>query len=212
MNEKHNRPDRIPETKAKAEETALRCPHCAGSARPGAQFCGNCSEPLEHRPEETAELTPLKQEEAPAAAQEPTGAETENLPSMPPAECHCPDEPLKDAKYCHRCGGRIERGPKLRLVCESRGQCIGTHEIGRETHIGAGDKNDLVIENDRYISRRHARVHDVDGTLVLEDLASRNGTLLRLRRPVALQVGDEFFVGETLIRLEEHKDNPPERI
>lgn len=37
----------------------------------------------------------------------------------------------------------------------------------------------------------------------LEDLGSTNGTFLRIKKPLRLEVGDEFLVGATLVRVEQ---------
>lgn len=67
----------------------------------------------------------------------------------------------------------------------------GTHVIGRS------DQADLVIP-DRSLSRQHARLIFQDGAWTIEDLGSRNGTLVnrqRIDRPTALQSGDVVALG-----------------
>lgn len=68
--------------------------------------------------------------------------------------------------------------------------------LGRE-HGSA----DLVIP-DPGVSRRHARVLPDNGTLILEDLGSSNGTYLngeRISGPVEVAAGDEVQLGDTVI-------------
>jgi pSer/pThr/pTyr-binding forkhead associated (FHA) protein len=71
--------------------------------------------------------------------------------------------------------------------------------IGRdETLAGA------CITLDRYISRRHARLRKKAGTLLLEDLESRNGTRINDRPLVGeepIPVGAPFQVGRTVLRV-----------
>ncbi|MGH9892366.1 MAG: FHA domain-containing protein, partial [bacterium] len=61
-------------------------------------------------------------------------------------------------------------------------------------HIGAGPDNDLVITGDSYVSRKHACLRYENGSLVLADQRSHNGTFLngnRLRDvSLAVKVGD----------------------
>jgi pSer/pThr/pTyr-binding forkhead associated (FHA) protein len=67
--------------------------------------------------------------------------------------------------------------------------------------IGRAADATLVVA-DAQVSRRHARIDMVDGTLFLHDLGSRNGTLLNARpidAPVALCEGDEITVGDARI-------------
>ncbi len=76
----------------------------------------------------------------------------------------------------------------------------GENLIGR-------DPSAAVRINDESVSRRHARVLvDQDGAR-LEDLGSKNGTFLRgraLSRPVLLEDGDEFTLGEVVAPLRFH--------
>lgn len=69
-----------------------------------------------------------------------------------------------------------------------------------ETYIGRSHENDVVLDQDACISRRHAVIARVDGSYTLCDLLSRNGTLLngrRLRGTVQLKQNDEILVGTT---------------
>jgi hypothetical protein len=66
--------------------------------------------------------------------------------------------------------------------------------------IGRDPGNDVVI-NDRQISRQHARVTPQGGLLILEDLASTNGTTVNgmlIRSAHALAHGDEIGLGENV--------------
>ena len=71
---------------------------------------------------------------------------------------------------------------------------------GTETLIGRAAAAAIRL-NDDGISRRHARVIQVDGVLVLEDLQSANGTLVNgeLVKRQALQDGDKIRLGSTTI-------------
>ena len=70
--------------------------------------------------------------------------------------------------------------------------------IGRDDAVAAA-----CITLDRYISRRHARIREDGGRLVLADLESRNGTRLG-GEPVTespISPGDRFIIGRTLLRV-----------
>jgi pSer/pThr/pTyr-binding forkhead associated (FHA) protein len=74
----------------------------------------------------------------------------------------------------------------------------GAVTIGRSTRAD----NDLVIESDGQISKRHARLElDSDGAFTLYDLDSTNGTKVNGRRidNRTLHNGDEITVGSTRI-------------
>jgi DNA-binding response OmpR family regulator len=64
------------------------------------------------------------------------------------------------------------------------------------TEIGRWDDNDVVID-DRWVSRYHAQVRREGDTYVVQDLGSKNGTLVNGRRiagPLNLSDGDEIQV------------------
>jgi DNA-binding winged helix-turn-helix (wHTH) protein len=68
----------------------------------------------------------------------------------------------------------------------------GENVIGR-------DRDAAVPIDGPIVSRRHARIVINEGTAVLEDLGSKNGTFVRDARvstPVALQDGDQIRVGD----------------
>ncbi len=67
----------------------------------------------------------------------------------------------------------------------------------RRFRIGRDSASDLVVR-DSLASREHAVVRETGGEFLLEDLASRNGTLLngvRIDRPMPLHDGDEIGIG-----------------
>ena len=71
--------------------------------------------------------------------------------------------------------------------------------IGRDEAVAGA-----CITLDRYISRRHAHVREDGDLLVLEDLASRNGTRLAGGAPLpqtSIVPGERFIVGRTLLRV-----------
>ena len=71
--------------------------------------------------------------------------------------------------------------------------------------IGRAEDCDLVL-HDSEVSRRHARVEPLpDGGAVLTDLDSRNGIFVdgaRLEAPCMLHSGDEFRLGDTIVRVD----------
>lgn len=76
-----------------------------------------------------------------------------------------------------------------------------------ETSIEIGRDATLVqaaLTVDSAVSRKHARVESSGAELALSDLGSSNGTLLRgdpIAQTVALQPGELFLVGRTLLRV-----------
>lgn len=71
--------------------------------------------------------------------------------------------------------------------------------------IGRDPSNQIIIRDDVYVSRHHAFITFEDGHWWVEDLGSRNGTLLNeahiLQREM-LSPGDKLTIGHTLFRVE----------
>ena len=70
--------------------------------------------------------------------------------------------------------------------------------------VGRSSKADLVL-SDRFLSRQHARFHREEDSWVVEDLGSRNTTLLNGRplvTPARITVGDLVKLSETVISVE----------
>jgi pSer/pThr/pTyr-binding forkhead associated (FHA) protein len=83
----------------------------------------------------------------------------------------------------------------------------GVHPLGAGgARVGRGRQagNDIVLDGDRMISKRHTRIAFEHGRFVAYDENSTNGTLLHGKpvppgAPAPLQSGDELRVGETLL-------------
>jgi pSer/pThr/pTyr-binding forkhead associated (FHA) protein len=76
----------------------------------------------------------------------------------------------------------------------------GGVRVGRGRQAG----NDIVLDGDRMISKRHTRIAFEQGGFVAYDENSTNGTLLHGKpvapgQPAPLQSGDELRLGETLL-------------
>ncbi len=74
--------------------------------------------------------------------------------------------------------------------------------LAKSTIVGRGEGADLSVEDDG-ASRRHARITFEDGTHVIEDLDSRNGTFVNgvaVRRTV-LSLGDKIAIGSRTVLL-----------
>lgn len=80
-----------------------------------------------------------------------------------------------------------------------------------ENVIGRDPGGRLILDSIR-VSRRHARITVHGTSATLEDLGSRNGTLLggvRIGAPVVLNDGDEITIGGFAIRFRASGDDPP---
>jgi sigma-B regulation protein RsbU (phosphoserine phosphatase) len=83
----------------------------------------------------------------------------------------------------------------------AQGDAFKHHVETDDVVIGRASSCDLVLA-DRYLSRRHARLINRDGRWLVEDLGSRNGTLLnghRLDNPAELRDHDVLQLSASLI-------------
>ena len=88
-------------------------------------------------------------------------------------------------------------------IVEGRSSKGKSFELGDELIIGRADKCHIVLD-DTYVSQMHARIFPRDGTVMLEDLGSTNGTYLNRRRitgTTELHRGDQIKIGKTVMEL-----------
>jgi pSer/pThr/pTyr-binding forkhead associated (FHA) protein len=96
------------------------------------------------------------------------------------------------------------------VATDARGQFVDVFPVGsRGAAIGRGRMagNDIILDGDTMISKRHARIVQERGEFVLYDENSTNGTFLneQLLRPgtgVKLRPGDVIRIGETLLKFQ----------
>lgn len=90
-------------------------------------------------------------------------------------------------------------GRLVEVTCE--GTPRSTYVIGMETVLVGRESTDLVFSDDPHMSRRHAELRVVDGTMTVTDLASSNGTFLRLRGETVLEHGAQLRLGQQRLRV-----------
>lgn len=74
--------------------------------------------------------------------------------------------------------------------------------------IGRGARNTIILD-DAYVSQEHARLLRREGHWWLNDLGSRNGTLLNavpLTTETVVTAGDEITIGRTTFKLESESE------
>jgi hypothetical protein len=74
------------------------------------------------------------------------------------------------------------------------------HPVGCDMLIGSAGQ--VSLPGEVFCHPREAQLSYRDGRLWLEDLEGGNGVFLRIRGPVELDFGDEFVVGDQLLRVE----------
>jgi hypothetical protein len=96
----------------------------------------------------------------------------------------------------------VTRGPGMGLVYEVK--------TAGPTSLGRAKVNDIVLNEDVAVSSEHCRIRPEDGTFVLHDLKSTNGTFVNDKRVSRqpLTEGDTIQVGETYLQFRlEHRRN-----
>ncbi len=108
--------------------------------------------------------------------------------------------PFSDGTYFY---ASPRRAATMRIVQLLRGGEVGLilRPPGDAVTIGRED-NDVNFPDDPFISGKHAQVSFVGTGFVLMDLASRNGTFVRIHKETPLMHGDYVFMGQQLLRVE----------
>jgi hypothetical protein len=99
---------------------------------------------------------------------------------------------------------RPRRGaPSKVVVLDERGLKVGTHRLAGTLQIGRASSCQI-RPNDTYVSQMHAKISNRNGSWVVEDLGSTNGTYLNQRKvtvPTELSPGDRIRVGKTSLEV-----------
>ncbi|HET9960347.1 MAG TPA: FHA domain-containing protein [Polyangiaceae bacterium] len=110
---------------------------------------------------------------------------------------------------------RSERGARSRFTLHVLRSLTGGPDRyeprGLATLIGA--KGEVTLPGERFCHPEEARLEFRNERLWLDDLGGGNGVFLRIRTPVELNLGDEFVVGDQLLRVERNPvpdDGPDE--
>lgn len=110
--------------------------------------------------------------------------------------------PEPDQTYFYSSPKRVSA---FRVVQILRGGNDGMLHCAREQGVQIGrEDNEMNFPDDIYMSGHHARVErNDDGSFVLRDLGSRNGTYVRIDGERGLAHGDYLFIGQQLLRVEQ---------
>jgi FHA domain len=99
---------------------------------------------------------------------------------------------------------RPRRGaPSKVMVLDEKGSKVGTHRLAGTLQIGRASSCQI-RPNDTYVSQMHAKIANRNGSWVIEDLGSTNGTYLNQRKvtvPTGLSPGDRIRVGKTTLEV-----------
>lgn len=122
--------------------------------------------------------------------------------------------------YCGRCGalysedssdahnetmffGAMQAPGRAKLIL-IRGEGLEglSYHLNATKHIAGRNQGAILFPEDNYLSDKHATFLYRENKLYMRDEGSTNGSFLRVREPVELEDGDEFMVGEQLLRVE----------
>lgn len=93
--------------------------------------------------------------------------------------------------------------PSKIVVLDPSGARTSTHRLSGTLDIGR-DSACAIRPNDTYISQQHARIFNRNGSWVVEDLGSTNGTYLNQQKvtvPTQISPGDRIRIGKTVIEV-----------
>ena len=128
------------------------------------------------------------------------GSKVVRTPAAAPAVAAAPRVPAAPTPGA----GRRSRSSARRLVVTEGALAGTTIKLGEEpVTLGRADDSTLVLTDD-YASSRHARLVPGDGTWMVEDLGSTNGTYLggaKVVRPTPVPVGQQIRIGKTVLEL-----------
>ena len=128
-----------------------------------------------------------------------SGSKVVRTPAPAPAVAAAPRVPPAPAP-----AGKRRRSGARKLVVTQGALAGTTLSLGdAPVTLGRADDSTLVLTDD-YASSRHARLFPSEGTWVVEDLGSTNGTYLgtaKVVRPTPVPVGQPIRIGKTVLEL-----------
>ena len=136
---------------------------------------------------------PGRRAEISVLAGSPIPAEPTNLP---------PQRAVRDG--VRRETGRKHSG-RLVVIVEDGSEGRSFSLADGQLDIGRTD-GDIVLEDDHYVSPRHARLRFLDGQWILRDLDSTNHVYLRIRKPQSLRDGDLLLLGLEVLQFQTVSD------
>lgn len=198
------------------------CQACGSQNLDSSQYCDECGDSLQkYKAPEAAEVSEgVGQEYEDADADVPVfqSASVTSV-GIPPIEEETSVRKRRETEPEPSPDGSPPEAPKkahAKLVIE-RGHAIGTEFLltAEESNIGRWDADNGVFPDvdldahdpEAKVSRRHARILFTNGSYMIEDLGSTNGTFVNRGRrlipgnPQRLNDGDEVIVGKTFLRL-----------
>ncbi len=109
----------------------------------------------------------------------------------------------RDERRERRTASRDRPGQvSLLAVIEPKANRGRTYPLGSEITIGRDPSSTITIGDDTFVSQHHARIYDVQGQAMVEDLGSTNGSFHNGNRLVGARLlhrGDRMQFGHTVL-------------
>jgi pSer/pThr/pTyr-binding forkhead associated (FHA) protein len=211
-----------------ADDELFRCPKCDAANRPTMRFCRECGTRLAPQKARSNSVPPPDVLIRPKGPVQNVGSEETGEEPKPPVGSHicsgCGAKADRMAIFCPACGALLEAPipvqipgihpvsalkpdakPKLRaqIVIILRNGTEGNIYPLEEDNTDIGSREGaIVIEDDPFLSHRHARITRKSDTFVLTDLSEINGIYVRIREPVDLVDKDMILIGQQVLRFE----------
>lgn len=127
----------------------------------------------------------------------------------------------EDHKFCGRCGERLaapalaggdsiagktlfmqQPGQAKLVLIRGDGMDGVSYMLGGTDHVIGRSEGAILFPEDTLLSPRHANFLLKEGHLTVSDQGSANGVYVRIRRPMRLDSGGMFLVGEQILQVE----------
>lgn len=93
---------------------------------------------------------------------------------------------------------------------DPQGNPVNRYAIGDGTVVLGREAPDITLDpNDKVLSRRHLAISFKSGELTVKDLASLNGSYLRIRDAYRIEHDDVFRLGQQILRLSVREEETP---
>jgi pSer/pThr/pTyr-binding forkhead associated (FHA) protein len=187
-------------------ELGLACPVCGQLNMIRSTSCSRCGTVLAPLTQAHAAppASPLQHQPAPMPPQAP-------LPPPPPSPALRFDpntgQPIgEDAKQAPKTMffGALQQqavAPRLVVIKGEGGDGV-TYHLSGTTHVVGRSRGDITFTDDVFLSPEHAKFSVQASRLFVQDLSNYNGVFVRIKRPVPLDHGDLFLIGEQLLELD----------
>lgn len=176
----------------------IECKHCRFVNPPRSHFCQECGKPLSDSHAEA------KHEEIKHDRTEPKRP----VITVPPPSSKEEKQSRSEQSGTVLLGSFKSSKAALGLVLLSEErEAVETFEIKDGDILGR--QQAAITIPDLLISRSHCRFTEDAGEYSVEDLESKNGTFLRIRKEAQLEEGSELRIGHLIFRLEKGSQAAP---